>query len=322
MKRAADKTLWGILSIVFAVALMSLGDALVKAESAQLSLWQIYVGRGLVAVPLLALLALYHGGTPALRPKNAAWTWLRSLLLVAMWACYYTALPFLDLALAAVALYTAPLFIALIASRVAKQPVGGRRWLALLLGFVGVLVSLRPDGGDVSWVILLPVAGAICYALAMVITAERCAEEAPATLALMMNLALLLCGLIALLVLQLLPLAAETSQPFLLTPDWQIALDAWPLLALLGLLIVAYSTAVASAYQLAPAPLVAIFDYSYLLFAAFWSALFFGEIPNPSTAIGMGIIAVAGALVLSPGLSSPSRAGRGNRRLGWRRRVP
>lgn len=313
MQQAAKQALKGVGFIVFAVALMSLSDALVKAESAHLSLWQIYLGRGLVAVPLLALLALYRLGHAGLRSKNPGWVWLRSLLLVGMWACYYSALPFLDLALAAVALYTAPLFIALIASRVAKQAVGGRRWLALLFGFLGVLVSLRPDAGDISWVILLPIVGAVCYALAMVITAERCQEEAPVTLALMLNLALLLAGVTALAILQLLPAGAETRQPFLLDPDWRIGAEAWPLLALLGLLIVIYSTAVARAYQLAPAPLVAIFDYSYLVFAALWSALFFAQSPSLSTAAGMAIIALAGLMVIKPAVPSrdqerPSRA--------------
>lgn len=315
MESSSNKTLWGIAWIVVAVALMALGDALVKAESANLSLWQIYLGRGLVAVPLLALLAILRGGQAALKPQRSGWVWLRSLLLVLTWGFYYSALPFLDLALAAVALYTAPLFIALISSRVAGQPVGRRRWLALLLGFAGVLISLRPDGGDVSGVILLPLAAAICYAAAMVITAERCVEEAPITLSLILNLALLLCGVLGLAVLQVLPLANDNIQPFLLDPTWQIESDAWPLLALLGLLIVVFSTAVARAYQLAPAPLVAIFDYSYLLFAALWSALFFAESPSLDTAAGMAIIALAGLVVIKPGSASraPNNSGKHDR---------
>ncbi len=290
----------GVLSIVFAVALMALGDALVKAESSALSLWQIYVGRGLVAVPILAVLAVCLGGWRLLRPRQPFWTLLRSLLLVAMWACYYSALPFLDLSLAAVALYTAPLFIAVIASQVAGEPVGRRRWLALGTGFAGVLISMRPDGDAVNWVILLPILGALFYAIAMVITAERCAEESPATLSFALNLGLLLAGLVGLGILQVIPSEASSAQSFVLNTSWWIAPEAWPLLALLGLLIVLYSMAVAHAYQRAPAPLVAIFDYSYLLFAALWSALFFGQTPSLTTAVGMGIIALAGLLVILP----------------------
>ncbi len=310
----------GVASIVFANCLISLGDALVKAESGFLSLWQIFAGRGLVALPLLTLLLLLRGGTAALRPQRPGWVTLRSLLLLAMWGFYYSALPFLELSLAAVALYTAPLFIAVISSRVAGRAVGARRWLAILLGFLGVVISLRPEG-SVDWAVLLPVLGALCYAGAMVITAERCAGESPIALSFYLNLALFLCGLLALALLQILPGGA--GLPFLLSPDWRIPAEAWPLLVLLGLLIVVFSVAVALAYQLAPTPLVGLFGYSYLPFAALWSALLLGEVPSAANLLGLAVIALAGGLALRPGAAPSSHpGGRGSRRRWWRLPAP
>ncbi len=306
----------GLTAIVFADALIALADTLVKAESTRLSLWQIYVGRGLVAVPLLSLLALLHGGRQAFRPRRPLWVALRSLLLLAMWSCYYSALPFLELSLAAVALYTAPLFIALLASRLAGEAVGPRLWLAILLGFLGVVVSLRPDGAGLDWAILLPVLGAFCYALAMVITARHCTGESPFTLSLALNGTLFLAGLVGLGLLQILP-AGDLAErlPFLLTADWRIPPAAWPLLLLLGVLIVVFSTAVALAYQLAPPALAGIFSYSYLPFAALWASLFLGEVPGPGNATGLAIIALAGGLAVKPRLNPSSvPRGRGSRR--------
>ena len=293
-----DNNRLGVALITGSVLLMSLADGLVKFLSSEATLWQIYVIRSLVALPLLAALLVWRGRR--LRPRALGWAALRSALLVLLWIAYYAALPVLSLSAAAVALYTAPLFIALFATLLIGEPAGPRRWLAIGLGFAGVLVVLRPGTADFSWFLPLPVLGAASYALAMILTRSKCQDEDPLALAFALNLALMIAGLLASLCLFLLDLSPGqvASYPFLLA-NW-VSLDprAIAILAVLGLLIALYSAGVAKAYQVATPTAVATFDYSYLVFATLWGFLLFAEVPDAPVLLGMAMIAGAGALVM------------------------
>lgn len=301
----SENTLLGVGLIVASVFLLSLADALVKQVSSDLSLWQLHVARGLVALPLLFALLLRRGG--GIRPKSAGWVLLRSLLLVAMWMAYYAALPVMSLAVAAVALYTTPLFIALFSALLIGEPVGARRWLGILIGFLGVLVILRPDLEGFSPLTLLPVAAAVFYALAMVITRGKCTRERPLVLSLALNLCLFAVGLAGTALLALWPAAQPELHPFLLGPWRPMDADAWLLVAFLALVLVAVSTGVAKAYQCAPAAIVGTFDYAYLVFAVLWSFLLFAEAPGAATLTGVALITLAGGLVLGRGRPAASR---------------
>lgn len=290
----------GVAAILGATLVMTFADAMVKASSGDLSLWQIYVSRSLGALPLLLALALALRAP--LLPRAGGWTLLRSALLALMWLVYYAALPMMSLSVAAVALYIAPLLIALMSARMTGERVGPRKWAALLIGFGGVLVIMRPASDAFSWAALLPAAGAFLYALAMVLTRAKCLGEPPLTLALYLNLALLVTGLAALAALWGLGLPAETAEayPFLLT-GWRPMTGAdWRLMALLGILMIGYSALVGVAYQIAPPAIVATFGYSYLVFAALWSFALFAEIPDGPTLAGMAMIAAAGLMTLAP----------------------
>ncbi len=305
MPAAADnrpqRAALGVALIVAAVLLMSLADGLVKGASASLTLWQIYSLRGLFAVALLLGLQRRRGGLTELWPKTPGWVALRSLLLVAMWIAYYAALPFLALSTAAVALYTAPLFIALLSAPLTGEPVGRRRWLAIALGFIGVLVILRPGDDAFSWASLLPILGAFLYAMAMLITRAKCIDEEPHVLAFALNASMLAVGLAGSLIVAALgtALADPPGQPFLLGGWGPMSGADWLLMAALGLMIVVYSMAVARAYQVAPTALVATFDYAYLIFAGIWGYLLFAEVPDRATLLGMALIAAAGWLAVS-----------------------
>ncbi len=295
-----ENTTLGITLIVGSVFLMTLADALVKLVSADITLWQIYVTRSLISIPVLAVIMFWRGS--GLWPKAVGWAYLRAALLVLMWIAYYASLPLLSLSVAAVALYTSPLLIALLSARLIGEPVGPRRWIALLIGFVGVLTILQPGTGSFSWFTLLPILGAVFYALAMILTRSKCLDETPLTLALALNVSLLAAGLVmtgVLWVLDLTPKAASTY-PFALGPWAGMGVREWGVVSLLGVLIVVYSAGVAKAYQSAAPSIVGTFDYAYLVFAALWGFVIFAETPDAATLIGMILIAASGILVARP----------------------
>ncbi len=295
-----ENTALGAGLILASVLTMAFADAMVKQVSADFTIWQIYVARSLVAISILGALSLATG--VGLWPKSPGWAYLRGLLLVLMWIAYYASLPVLSLSVAAVALYTSPLIIALLSALLIGEPVGPRRWVAMFVGFLGVLSIMRPGTEAFSWLTLLPILGAVFYALAMIITRSKCVDEAPLTLALALNVSLMVTGLVATAVLSISGLTEEdvSIYPFVLGSWADMGIDGWGLMALLGALLVAYSVGVARAYQIAAPAVVATFDYAYLVSAALWGFVLFSETPDFMTILGMVLITAAGLLVVVP----------------------
>lgn len=195
MTATVDRTPLAVVLIVGAVLLFSGSDAVLKAIAGDFSLWQIYTIRSAFSVPVLLILLVGAGIGRWLRIARP-WVLLRSMLLAGAWLAYYTALPFIDLSIAATAFYTSPLFIAGLSALLPGESVGRRRSVALAMGFAGVLVILRPGTDDFSGWTILPIAAAVFYALTALITRTRCAPESPLVLGLAVHMALLVIGLV------------------------------------------------------------------------------------------------------------------------------
>jgi drug/metabolite transporter (DMT)-like permease len=227
------------------------------------------------------------------------WVFIRSVLLVVCWLAYFASLPVLDLSVAAVAVYTGPIMIALLSAALIGEPVTRRQWAGVLIGFLGVIAILKPGSDAFSSFTLLPLLAAVLYALSMVLTRSKCQEEKPLTLALLLHGSFLITGLAATVVIALIGLDSYTKAafPFLLG-DWApMGAQQWGLMALLGVLSAAYFAGVARAYQIAAPSIIATFDYAYLISAAVWGYVFFFEKPDLSTISGMILITIAGFLV-------------------------
>jgi len=301
-----DRTAQAIVIIVASVLTMAFADAVVKLVSADLTVWQVFVARSLVALPIMVGLASTSGVD--LRLRAPLWTIVRSVLLLLTWLVFYASLPVLSLSVAAVAVYTNPIMIALLSAVLIGEPVSARQWGGVFLGFCGVVAILKPGTDTFSWFTLLPLTGAAFYALAMVLTRSKCKDEAPLALAISLHGAFLLAGLVATAALVVIGLdtKAQAVFPFLLG-DWTpMDAGAWGLMALLGVLSAAYFVGVARAYQIAPPSIIATFDYGYLVSAALWGYLFFSERPDGMTVGGMVLITGAGLLVAAPASKRPA----------------
>jgi len=167
-----------------------------------------------------------------------------------------------------------------------------------------VLLIVRPAAAGFSPLPLIPVAAAFLYAIAAIVTRAKCRRETPMTMALWLNITLLIAGTIASLAIGFAgPLPAY---PFLFGSWTAMGMREWQIIAILAVLIVAVSIGLARAYQSPKPQIIATFDYAYLIFAAFWGYVFFGEVPDRATVAGMALIALAGAMVLG---AAPSTKG-------------
>lgn len=310
--RVGHRRRTGIVAILGAVFLLSLSDALVKFMSDRLALGQLILVRSVVAALLIGTGRFLFARPRCPRPVRQRWVWLRSLCLTAMWACYYAALPWVSFPLAAACYYTAPLWMAVLSRLLLKETVGRRQWLAIFSGLVGVILVLRPGAGTVSAAALLPLGAAFLYALAAIITRSRCGHEDPLNMALNLNVTLAAAGAAVVAVTATFVSAPGQETGFLLSAWPALHPGEWALLAGLGVLLAVIATAVAVAYQLAPAPVIGVFDNTYLIFAAFWGVVILAETPHPGQAVGMALIGGGAVLALiSRSRNRPARDGRG-----------
>ena len=300
-KHGTDRVRRAVSAIILSVFALSAGDAIIKLSSASFPIWQIYVLRSGLVIPVL-LLALwklrYSLSATALTRR---WTLLRSALLVLMWVSYYTALPKVDLALAAAAYYTAPLMITLLSARLAGDRVNRAVQGGVVLGFAGVLVMLRPGSAPVNPYVLLPFVAALLYALAMVVTRARCSKEDSLVLALVLNLAFILAGATATLagMLSIVPEELVSGNRFLFGSWTTMGMEQWSVMSALAVAMLVGSVAAAIAYQSGPAPVVATFDYMYLVFAGLWGFLFFHEVPGWLDMTGIAMILIGGVIAVT-----------------------
>ncbi len=296
----SDNLTRAISAIVIAVLALSLGDAVIKLISVSFPLWQLYVLRSAIALPVLLIFIRLRRPETRFVPRAPGWVAARSMLLAAMWVAYYASLPHLQLSIAAAAYYTLPLFITLFSALLTGERVRRLGWFAIALGFAGVLVILRPDTAGFNGFALLPILAAILYALAMILTRTKCQDESPFVLSAALNLTFIAFGALATAALATAGLEAaivETNR-FLLGPWIGLGPRETLALAVLAAAILTGSILSAVAYQSAPASTVATFDYTYLAFSIMWGIVFFAEAPDALTLVGIAMIAIAGIVTV------------------------
>lgn len=285
--------------VLLAMLAFSTQDVAVKAVAPEVSLWQLQVVRSLATLGLLVLLAAALGKLGRLRPRALGWPLVRAGFMCGSYLAFYASLPLLPLAQAATLFFTGPLFITVLAACLLGEPIGPRRVLAVIVGFAGVLCIVRP--GSESWtpVALLPVLSAISYAVGITITRWRCRDEPNFALSLVHSSLFVAVGGLGLLIVPLLPWAAETRA------FWPFLTEGWRPLTLfaLGLMLFTAATHLVGvlssvrAYQTEDASRIAPFEYSYLFIMALYDLVLWGHVPLPTTFAGMALISLGGVFV-------------------------
>ena len=285
------------------VLALSIGDALLKASADAAGLllgpWQVLVLRSALVLAALLALSPWLGGLRTGRAE-AGWVLVRGLLLGLHYACYYVGLAALPFGVAASIYYTLPLFVVLFAMLFGGERGGAARWVAVALGFAGALLVIRPGSAGFGREALWPLAAAVLFGLAMVVTRTKCRQAPTGVVAGGLMAMCLVVGLIGAGFAAALP---GESYP---RRAW-IELDArgWLVIAGLALAMLVASLGTAFAYQHAPASVAGVFDFAYVGFALVWGIAFFDERPQPLALLGIALIVGAGTLALRSGRAQP-----------------
>jgi drug/metabolite transporter (DMT)-like permease len=228
------------------------------------------------------------------------WPLLRSLFMTLTFMAFYAAIPFLSLSTIGASMSIAPIFVTLLSAFVIREAVGWMGWVAVLVGFVGVLVLLQPGSDAFSLWALLPLVGALFYAMAHIIMRSKCQDVPLSAMALSLNLVMLAAGVIMSVLFFLWQPQSEMANayPYIFGNWSSVGITEWLVLGLLAVLVIIIGMGMAGAYQAAPPSIISTFEYSYLIFVVFWDILFFDTSPTPLKLIGMVLIIAAGLMVL------------------------
>lgn len=292
---------WAAAAMVLGgMALFGLIDNLMRLAAAEGGLWQFHFLRGLLAVAMLLPAALIFGAR--LRPHRPRAVALRTLFNSLAMVIYFGGLGFMPIAQVVAGLFTAPLFVVIFSVVFFREKVGLRRLFAVLLGFAGIVLVLRPETGDIGpWTVLPVVAGA-SYGLGNLLTRRWCAAEGTLTILGTFFAAMALWGGLGCLILWLWPLPVAEGAAGWPTRGWVVPDGLFLVMIVVqavGSLIGVGLTV--RAYQLADATMVAVFENALLVFATLWAIVLWGESPDPAGWIGLALITAAGGIIAARG---------------------
>lgn len=291
----------GILALVLGIAIFSIQDVILKLLSGDYPLHQAMVIRSLTALPFHLAIVWWFDGRLSTITTPGWWKMLaRGLLNFVAYTAYYLGLAYLPLADTIALFFTNPLFITLTAVLILRERVSTASLVAVAAGFAGVLLVVKPGGAGFDLAALLPILGALGYALSMIAAGRLGRTESAAAMAFWGNVCFLLCAL-ALSAIYGAGAFAGASHPSLafLTRGWVTPpLNDLLLMASCGLIAAIGLTLLTYAYRIAPSASVAPFEYSFMFWGVLWGWLFWDSIPDGIAWVGIAVIISAGLIVI------------------------
>ena len=269
----------GVLLMLVGYFMFALNDAMGKWLVASYSVGQVLLIRSIGAFIVLAPMIAKQGSVPLRRLERPELQFLRVLLATADTVFFYAAVIYLPLADVMTFYMAGPIYIAALSHIFLGEKVGWRRWLAIVVGFGGVVVALRPSTASLSLSSLFAVLGSLSFAVSMIL-GRRLRTTSDTTLVTWQTIGALVMGFV------------------LAVADWRTAssLD-WSAMLLLGVVSCMAHLLITRALKLAPASTLAPLQYTLLIWAVVFGVAFFGDVPDSQMLIGSAIIVFAGLFI-------------------------
>jgi drug/metabolite transporter (DMT)-like permease len=275
---ARSARLAGIGLMLLGVWMFSFGDALGKYIVGTYSVGQLLWLRACASLALLAPLIWRHRHD-FLRIERPWLQLLRVILSTLEVAAFFLAARYLPLADVITYYLACPIFVTALSALVLRERVGWRRWSAILIGFIGVLIALQPSEQTVSWPALIALGGSTSFAILMLITRQVRATP-DIVLASSQFFGTFAFGAV------LAPIGWVTPTPASLG-----------MFAAAGLVSVCALLCVNRSLKLAPASAVVPYQYSMIVWAVIFGYAVFGDVPSMATIVGAAIIIAAGLYI-------------------------
>jgi len=201
----------GIGLMLLATLFMSINNAILKWMTAGYPAGEILFIRGAFIFIPIAFFVWRAGGVQSLRMQSLSGHALRAILVVGSAFCYVNGLRYIPLADATAISFTGPLFAAMLAIPILGEVVGWRRWSAILVGFVGVVIITRPTGDVMRYAVILPLAAAFLAAVRDVLTRRMTVRESSNSILMSTSVVVVLAGLATLPLGWKMPVASDVA---------------------------------------------------------------------------------------------------------------
>ncbi|MDR6103824.1 drug/metabolite transporter (DMT)-like permease [Agrobacterium larrymoorei] len=281
--RQLSPTGLGVAVMLFGMLLFALNDAMGKFLVSTYSLGQVIAVRSIAAIIIL-LPIVWKAGLPKLvNVERPGLQVARVFFSTAELFCFYFAVAALPLADVMTYWLAAPIYVAALSPFLLGEKVGWRRWTAIGIGFVGVLIALKPSSASLTSAAFFSILGSAAFAF-MMLSGRQLRNTPDTVLAFWQIIGAGLAGIVAILV----------------APSGWIPIQSGfdlSLLALLGIVAMTAHVLVNRALKLADAATVAPLQYTLLLWAVVFGWLIFGDVPQLSIVIGAGLIVLSGLYI-------------------------
>lgn len=290
----------GILFLLLAMLIGSLQSVAVKWIGGNYSVLEIVTLRSLVALPLTLLFFRLEGGKGLPATQQPKLECVRGIFLFLSYTTYMMGLAALPLADVESIRFSGPLMITILSVLMLSERVELRRWLALIVGFMGVLLIIRPGSANFNEGTLFILISVLFYALNAILTRKLQGTDSSATMAYFSTWVYLGATLVVS------PLAAVVGETPDAHPSIAFLFHAWTLPTLLDLTIMfglgfvwaAWMYFMTRAYSVAQASVVAPFEYASLPISIMWGFIIWHELPTVMTVAGASLTLLSGMYIL------------------------
>lgn len=268
----------GIGLMLLSIFMFSFGDAMGKFIVATYSVGQLLWLRACAAL-LVLLPMVWKNRGDFLRLERPWLQLLRVTLSTLEVAAFFLATVYLPLADVITYYLAGPIFVTAMSGVVLGEHIGWRRWTAIMVGFCGVLIALRPSAQTISWPAMIALGGSLSFAVLMLIT--RSLRETPD------------------IVLATTQFAGTFVLGAVMSPIGWVTPSAGSLVLFFaaGIISVAALLCVNRSLKLAPASVVVPYQYSMIVWAVIFGFVVFGDVPSWATIVGAAIIIGAGLYI-------------------------
>jgi len=278
----SDRVFWAIAAYALSFMIFPVSDALAKRLAVRYPIAEIGAIRYGVHFLIVCGTALFWQGKTALRTTRRASHLLRGALMASTTLCIFAALRTTALANVAIILFVTPLVVVALSGTILRETVRAEQWVAVGIGFAGVLLVMQPTSEGIGWGMVLAVTAAICSALYQLVSRRLATTERP------------LVGLFYV------TLVGTTVLGTLAMPEWQNPLAAdWALMVLMGVIAAAGYFGIFKSIELASPAQLAPFFYLQIITAVALGYEMFGDVPDAWALVGMVIIVAAGLVCVA-----------------------
>jgi drug/metabolite transporter (DMT)-like permease len=282
-KANEDKAMVGIVMMLFAYAAFSCIDtsakwlALLGLPALQVSFMR-YIGHFVVSASLIARGGISRSRFGSDKPLLVI---LRGFLLMGSTILNFIAVRYLSLTLTSTIMFSAPIIICALSGPLLGERVGIWRWMAIVVGFVGIVIAVRPFNADFHWAVLLSLAGTFCFALYALLTRKLSGIIASDTMQ-------FYSGLVGAVVLAPFAIVTWRNPPEIF--DWML-LFGLGFFGWLGHEVLTRAHGYATAATLTP------FGYAFIVYLTIWSYFVFDQLPDVWTIAGAAVIVASGLFI-------------------------